>query len=189
MGPVAAKSYQGKELVKESPSGTPRAKQEIDYGRRDKGYIFGAIQPASGEALTTPYSSRSSANFADFLEKVEAWIPSKYNRVYAIMDNLSSHRTTDVLLFDLMHLRWEFVFQPKYAPYLNLIESWWKVLRSLSLNGRRFDTWEEVHQAVEAATDYWNEHRHPFLWGRRRRHQYRRSPGVATVPGVRGLAG
>ena len=39
----------------------------------------------------------------------------------------------------LSHPRWEFVFQPKYAAYLNLIEPWWKVLRSLALKGRRFD--------------------------------------------------
>ena len=71
-----------------------------------------------------------------------------------------------MLLFALAHPRWEFVFQPKYAAYLNLIEPWWKVLRSLALKGRRFETWEEVCQAVEAATAYWNAHRHPFVWGR-----------------------
>ena len=32
-------------------------------------------------------------------DQVETWIPSTTKRVYAIMDNLSSHRTTDVLLF------------------------------------------------------------------------------------------
>ena len=60
--------------------------------------------------------------------------------MYAILDNLSAHRATDVLLFALAHPRWEFVFQPKYAAYLNLIEPWWKVLRSLALKGRRFET-------------------------------------------------
>jgi hypothetical protein len=94
-----------------------------------------------------------------------------------------------VLLFALAFARWEFVFQPKDAAYLNLIEPWWKVLRSLALKGRRFETWEEVCRAVEAATAYWNKHRHPLLWGRRRRHRPRRRPGIASVPGVRRLAG
>jgi hypothetical protein len=101
MGPVAAKSYRGEKVVESSTDGVARAKQEIDYGRRDKGYIFGAFQPATGEALTAPYDGRSAKNFADFLEKVEAWIPGKHQRVYAIMDNLSAHRANDVLLFDL----------------------------------------------------------------------------------------
>ena len=166
-----------------------RAKQEIDYGRRGKGYIFGAFRPATGEALTHPYPSRSAANWADFLGRVEAWIPAEVERIYAIVDNLQAHRAVDVLLFALAFARWEFVFQPKYAAYLNLIEPWWKVLKSLALKGRRFETWEEVCRAVEEATAYWNKHRHPFVWGRRRRHRPRRRPGIAAVPGIRGLAG
>jgi len=105
-------------------------------------------------------------------------------RVSAILDNLKAHRAPDVLLFSLAHPRWEFVFQPKYSAYLNLIEPWWKVLRSLALKGRRFETWAEVARAVEAATQYWNAHRHPFIWGRRRRHQRRRQPGIALVAKV-----
>ena len=62
------------------------------------------------------------------------WVPPTPQRVYAILDNLNSHRTTDVLLFLLAHPRWEMVFQPKYAAYLNLIEPWWMILRALALS-------------------------------------------------------
>jgi transposase len=193
MGPEGAKGFPGQKLVHAEPRQGPdgrarpaeRAEQEVDYGRRGKGYVFGAFLPASGAALTHPYPSRSAANWADFLERVDAWIDSDVGRVYAVLDNLQAHRATDALLFALWHPRWEFVFQPKYAAYLNLIEPWWKVLRSLALKGRRFETWEEVCRAVEEATAYWNEHRHPFVWGRRRRHRSRRRPGIAAVPGVR----
>ena len=197
MGPESAKSFPGQEVVRVAPEAGPggaprpagRARQEIDYGRRGKGYFFGAFRPATGEALTRPYGARSAANWADFLGRVEAWVPAEVKRVYAIVDNLRAHRATDVLLFALAHPRWEFVFQPKYAAYMNLIEPWWKVLRSLALKGRRFEEWEEVCEAVRQATAYWNGHRHPFVWGRRRRHRPRRAPGIATAPGVRGLAG
>ncbi len=187
MGPVAAKSYSGRSLIRTGPQILPRraagrARQEIDYGRRDKGYVFGAFRPATGEALTKTYPSRTTVNWADFLQEVDAWLPADVEQVYAIVDNLSTHRASDVLLFSLQHPRWEFVFQPKYAAYLNLIEPWWKVLRSLALKGRRFDTWAEVEQAIAAATAYWNQHRHPFLWGRRRRHQPRRQSGIAKLP-------
>jgi transposase len=111
-------------------------------------------------------------------------VPLTCVRIYAIVDNLSVHRAADVLLFALAHPRWEFVFQPKYAAYLNLIEPWWKILRSLALKGRRFETWQQIEQAVAAATAYWNHHRHPFIWGRRRRHQPRRAPGIALIPAV-----
>ena len=102
--------------------------------------------------------------------------------VYAILDNLSTHRATDVLLWALTHPRWEFVFQPTYAAYLNLIEPWWKTLRSLALKGRRFETRAEVDDAIAAATAYWNEHRHPYVWGRRNRRMANRPAGIAQLP-------
>jgi hypothetical protein len=135
MGPESAKTYPGQAVV-ETKDGPGRAKQEIDYGRRGKGYIFGAFQPATGEAFTRPYLGRSTASWVAFLEEVERWLPAEGQRIYAIIDNLSTHRAPDVLLFLLTHPRWEMVFQPKYAAYLNLIEPWWKVLRSLALTRR-----------------------------------------------------
>ena len=49
---------------------------------------------------------------------------------------------------------------------------------------RRFEAWTEIGEAVRRATEYWNEHKHPFLWGHRRRHRTARRPGVAAVPNV-----
>jgi transposase len=187
MGPVAAKSYAGARLVR--PAATTarqhpaeRARQEVDYGRRDKGYVFGAFQPQSGVSYTACYDGRTTANFVAFLEQVEHWITPEARHIFAILDNLQAHKATDVLLFSLAHPRWEFVFQPTYAAYLNLIEPWWKILRSLALKGRRFETWADVVTAIADATAYWNQHKHPFVWGRRRRHRPRRAAGVALVP-------
>jgi hypothetical protein len=94
MGPESAKSFPGRELVvvqqptaaeasaanaapvASSNAAGPigRATQEVDYGRRGKGYLFGAFKPADGEALTAPYARRTTANYVDFLARVEAWM-------------------------------------------------------------------------------------------------------------------
>ncbi len=186
MGPLSARSHAGRELVAIHPgAGKPagRGKQELDYQRRPTdGYVFGAFQPATGEALTATYTSRTIKNFIDFLDQAEAAIPASAERVYAILDNLATHKAADVLLFNLAHPRWEFVFQPTYAAYLNLIEPWWKILKSLALKGRQFLTWEAVEEAVVEACGYWNAHRHPFIWGKRRRHHLPRQYGVAAMP-------
>jgi transposase len=183
MGPQASKSYPGQRLVRTTDG--ERATQEIDYGRRSvAGYVFGAFQPATGAAFTATYAGRTTVNWIDFLCRVEGWIDAAAGRVYAVVDNLNTHSALDVLLFNLAHPRWEFVFQPTYAAYLNLIEPWWKVLRSLALKGRRFDAWTEIEQAVVCAIEYWNAHKHPFVWGRRRRHRKSRRLGVAVVPNV-----
>ena len=60
MGPVSAKSYAGRALVSTKTRLAERAKQEIDYGRRAKGYIFGAFEPATGAAFTQPYTNGPS---------------------------------------------------------------------------------------------------------------------------------
>jgi hypothetical protein len=184
MGPEGAKSFLGRRLVRPDPAGQrrPRAPQEADYGRRGSGYVFGAFRPATGEALTVPYQGRTIANWVDFLGRVDAWVDPAVARVYAVLDNLSTHRALDVLLWAVAHPRWEFVFQPTHAAYLNLIEPWWKVLRSLALKGRRFEGWDELAKAVEAATAYWNAHRHPFAWGRGKRRRRARAAGVAHLP-------
>jgi hypothetical protein len=188
MGPESAKSFAGQELVRTTQRDgrpTQRARQEVDYGRRGKGYVFGAFRPATGEALTRCYTRRTTVNWVDFLERVEQWVPPSVDRIYAILDNLRARRASDVplfLLFSPAYPRWEFVFQPVYAAYLNLIEPWWKVLRSLALEGRRFETWADIERAIDHATAYWNAHRHPFLWGHRRRHRSHREPGIALLP-------
>jgi transposase len=171
MGPVSAKSYQGSQLVDTTKRPAERAKQELDYGRRGKGYVFGALWETTGDCYTQCYPRRTKVNFLDFLCWVDAQLPADLERVYAIMDNLDMHHSDDLLFFLWQHPRWEMVYQPKYAAYLNLIEPWWKTLRSLALKGKKFETWQEVVEAVDKATDYWNAHKHPFVWGRRRRHR------------------
>jgi hypothetical protein len=59
----------------------PRVRQERDDGRRGKGYVFGAFQPATGDAFTAPDAGRTSANWGDFLAQVEAWLPAEATRV------------------------------------------------------------------------------------------------------------
>lgn len=109
MEPESAKSYPGQGVVRvEATNTTPagRAKQEIDYGRRDQaGYVFGALKPSDGEVFTATYSGRTIGNWIAFLEQVKAWIPTEVGRVYVVLDNLNVHRAWDVLLFNLAHPR------------------------------------------------------------------------------------
>src|SRR3954463_10587740 len=99
MGPQAAKSYPGRRLVRPAGPGPERARQEIDYGRRGTaGYVFGALQPASGAAFTRASERRPPATRVDFLGAVEAWIDPAVERVYAVLDNLDIHSAPGVLL-------------------------------------------------------------------------------------------
>jgi hypothetical protein len=89
MGPVAAKSYPGRQLIDGTARPAERAKQELDYGRRGKGYVFGAFSEMTGDCYTQCYSRRTAINFLDFLCFVDAKLPADVERVYAIMDKPS----------------------------------------------------------------------------------------------------
>lgn len=71
------------------------------------------MKPTDGEVLTATYTSWSIGNWIDFLEQVETWISPEVEQLYAILDNPNVHQAWDVLLFNLAHPLWEFVFQPK----------------------------------------------------------------------------
>lgn len=42
----------------------------------------------------------------------------------------------------------------------------------------------EAEEAISRAVDYWNAHRHSYVWGRRRRHRASRRPGFGAMPTV-----
>lgn len=156
MGPVSAKTY-----FTYRPA-THRPKVAPDYGRRGKQWVFGAFEPKTGLAMTFCADRRDTKHFLLFLDQlVQTWAS---HDLILIMDNLAVHKTMDVLLWALAHPRVRFLFQPTYAPWLNLIEPWWKTLRSLALKGKRFTNEQHIRQAIEQATCYWNQRRKPYQW-------------------------
>jgi transposase len=186
MGRISARTYRGKRLVRHPALDTQHPRGRAPFrvthrGQSGRGHVFGAFNPHTGEAFTRTYERRSKANHLAFLEQVDTWLGLSPTEVICVLDNLNIHHAHEVLLFMLAHPRWEFAFIPDGAAYLNLIEPWWKTLRSLALAGRTFETWQEVEEAIAEATKYWNLHRHPYFWGRRRRHQRPRQSGVAAI--------
>lgn len=158
LGPLTARTYLGKGWA---PIDKPR-RVAPDYGRRAFLWVFGALEPKTGKAFTVCSERRRSLDFVTFLDQTaQAW-PS--GELVFILDNLSVHKTMDVRLWALAHKRVRFLFQPTYAPWLNLIEPWWKTLRSLALAGRRFEDTVDLRSSVVQGTKYWNDHRHPYVW-------------------------
>ncbi len=165
LGPLAVKTYPGEEWK----PGPNRATFEPDYGRRGKLWVHGALEPATGRAAIVISPSRDSVSHIQLLELLPQVFPA--DRWLIIEDNLSIHtsRQTQLALTAWPEIRVQFL--PKYACWLNLIEPWWKQLRSLALKGRRFETLDQLTDALNAALDYWNTHRHPYRWKKRPQEQ------------------
>lgn len=81
-----------------------------------------------------------------------------------ILDNPLIHHSLEGKLWVLVNERVRFLIQPTYAPWLNLIEPWWKTLCSLALKGFCFEGAEDLALVIAVATNYWNEHCHPYQW-------------------------
>ena len=133
LGPLSAKTYPGEEWK----MGLNRATFEPDYGRRGTLWVLGAFEPATGQATFLLSPRRDSASYIQLLDKVVTEFPAE--RWLLIADNLSTHhsRETTLALAAWPEIRTQFI--PKYACWLNLIEPWWKQLRSLALKGKRFE--------------------------------------------------
>lgn len=165
MGPIAVKTYPGEEWKQ----GRDRATFEPDYGRRGKLWVHGAFEPATGRATIILSPSRDSTSHIQLLEKVVTEFPAE--RWLIIEDNLSIHASRQTRLALTAWPEIEIQFIPKYACWLNLIEPWWKQLRSLALKGRRFETLDELMETLNAALDYWNAHRRPYHWKKKPQEQ------------------
>lgn len=170
LGPIAVKTYPGAEWH----HGDTRATFEPDYGRRGKVWVHGAFEPATGEASIVLAPRRDSAGHIQLLEQMMVTFPAQ--RWLIIEDNLSIHTSRQVRLALAAWPEIQVQFIPKYACWLNLIEPWWKQLRSLALTGRRFETVAELEVALHDALVYWNQHRHPYLWKKRPQEQAFLSP-------------
>lgn len=88
------------------------------------------------------------------------------------------------MLFSLVHPRREFVTQLNLC---RLSQPDRAVVEGAALTGvdvpslRRL---AEIENAIACATAYWNDHRHPFIWGRRRRHRQSQRLSIAAAPNL-----
>jgi transposase len=158
LGPVSAKTYPGEAWT----CGPGRATFAPDYGRRGSVWVLGAFEPATGVALTLCSPRRDSASFIPLLERVLETYPAR--EWVLIADNLSTHISRETQTALIAWPEVAMLLIPKYACWLNLIEPWWKQLRSLALKGRRFEDVDAIIEAVMQGTAYWNQHCYPYVW-------------------------
>lgn len=125
-------------------------------------WVHGAFEPATGQAAIVLSPSRDSVSHIQLLEKMVTEFPSEQWLI--IEDNLSIHHSRETQLALTAWPEIQVQFTPKYACWLNLIEPWWKQLRSLALKGRRFENLDELTDALNDALDYWNDHKRPYVW-------------------------
>jgi transposase len=144
-----------------------RIKAPLEYGRgREKTWVYGALRPCDGHAVTLTAPSRNSAGYQQLLALVEAANPT--GEIAVITDNLSSHSSFSTRTWLAEHPRIRQVFIPVGACWLNLQEAWWRLFRRAALAGQAFACPDEITLATRVATCQLNARARPWVWGRPR---------------------
>jgi transposase len=117
---------------------------------RRRPWIYGGVRIGEGQAVTCCAPSRNSANWQEFLARLEQANPT--GAIAVITDNLSSHHSLATRAWLAGHPRIEQVFIPKGACWLNLQEAWWRIFRRHALAGQTFADPGEIAQVTEVAT-------------------------------------
>jgi hypothetical protein len=112
-------------------------------------WVHGAFEPA-GEPTLVYSDRRDGASHIRLLEQMITAFPAE--RWLMIEDNLSTHHSRDMKTALLAWPEIQIQFIPRYASWLNLIEPWWKQLKSLALKGWRFADADELQSAFEEET-------------------------------------
>lgn len=141
-----------------------RIKHELDYGRGpQKVWVYGAFRVRDGQEGTLCARSRNTAGYLRLLEAIAAANPM--GEVYLISDNLSRHKSGPIRTWMAEHPRFQHVFIPVGACWLNLQEGWWRMLRREALAGQSFVDDDEIEEAVRLATSQLNQRAREWVWG------------------------
>jgi len=113
-------------------------------------YLFGSVNPFTGEGLYEVYEHKTSCEFCFHVEHLLATFPDYF--IFLVGDNAPSHHSAVTIDFlkEQQH-RIEFVPLPTYSPNLNEIERLWKLLRD---HFTRNVLYESLKQECNAIMEY-----------------------------------
>jgi transposase len=138
---------------------------------RDYEYIrYGTLSLLAGIDLFTGvihYKVRDrhrSIEFIEFLKELDSYYPQKI-KIVVILDNLKMHTSKETQKYlETVPQRFQFVFTPKHASWLNIIESFFSKMTRSMLRGIRVSGKNELIERICKYLDEINEMPVIFKW-------------------------
>ena len=128
---IQAISNTTKDLPPTEDSGV--IKRDYEYKRLGTLSLLAGIDLQTGEAIPLVRESHNSDDYIDFLKLLDKKYPEG-DTVRLVLDNLKVHSSDKVkeYIATLPEGRFEFVFTPKHASWLNLVESFFSKMTAYS---------------------------------------------------------
>lgn len=145
-------------------SGKGFIRRDYEYKRHGTLSLLAGIDLISGKVHSLIRERHKSSDFIDFLKLIDAAYPADAV-IYMVLDNHTIHTSRETRAFlDNRKGRFQFVFTPKHASWLNLIEAFFSKMVRMSLRGLRVNSKEELRAHIERWVAECNEDPVPFRW-------------------------
>ena len=138
--------------------------RDYEYKRLTLSLLAG-IDLQTGEAIPLVSDTHNSDDYIEFLKKLDSKYP-KGDKIQLILDNLKVHTSQKVVEYlQTIPGRFEFVFTPKHASWLNLVEGFFSKMTKQMLRGIRVNTKQELEERIYKYFDEINEDPVVYHWG------------------------
>lgn len=151
-----------------APSAGRNARYDYHYKRAGTCAVLMAIEPLTGQRIVKVCEQRRKQEYAEFMELVDKEYP-KAKKIKLIQDNLNTHSASSFYAskppeeaFHLME-RFEMIFTPKRASWLNMIEIEFAALSKQCLD-RRIGSIKELEEEVKIWTALRNKQAVKIKW-------------------------
>jgi DDE superfamily endonuclease len=129
-------------------------KEHYAYQKNGSCCLLMAIEPKTGKRLGSVTERRTGKDFTEFFQSLSAFYPEA-ERITVVLDNLNTHSFSSFYLHlpaadaEALSKRFEFVYTPKSASWLNMVEIEFSALSRQCLN-RRIGSKEKLEKEVLA---------------------------------------
>ena len=115
-----------------------------DYKRNGTLSLMAGIDLITGQIIPLVEERHRSLEFVKWLELVDRYYPDDY-KITIIMDNHSVHTSKETMKYlSSRPWRFNFVFTPTHASWLNIIEMFFSKMARSMLRGIRVDSKDEL---------------------------------------------
>lgn len=146
------------------PGEYPSIARDYEYIRHGTISLLAGIDLVTGNIHHKVFDNHRSKEFVEFLKYLDEIYPPQI-KITIILDNLKVHTSKETTKYLIsVSNRFHFVFTPKHASWLNIIETLFSKMARSMLRGIRVASKDELISRIGEYFDYLNKTPTIFTW-------------------------